>query len=165
MDPAAPCSPNTMFNTVCPLPLSTARSIQSTPSKTIYERSILTSSAHLRQSFQRSQSFRFPHQNTVHILFFTSSLCLPKQYPAISTNSQALYHATFANLPHQIHATHTQPLTWPRREASSAPQFQSAYQEPWSQVVAQHRLKSASPHQGAAEGAVPVQRDVTAVLS
>jgi hypothetical protein len=68
-------------------------------------------------------------------------------------------------LPHQIHATHTKPLTWPRQEASSAPQSQSAYQEPWSQVVAQHRLKSASPHQGPAEGVVPVQRDVTSVLS
>lgn len=46
-------------------------------------------------------------------------------------------------------------LTWSYWVESSAPQFQSGYQELWSQVVAQPRLQSASLHQGPAEGEEP----------
>lgn len=48
-----------------------------------------------------------------------------------------------------------QRLTWSYWVESSAPQFQSGYQEPWSQVVAQPHLQSASLHQGPAEGEEP----------
>jgi hypothetical protein len=119
MEPLSPI----LCSIVCPLSLSRATWIQSTSSQTIYVRSILTSSAHLSHSSQRSHSFRFPHQNPVHILFFTMTAICPAWIiililiiQTISGNQYKLWCSSSCNfrkppvsarLPHHIQATHT----------------------------------------------------------